>query len=203
MRVLLDACVPRKLRNELIDHDVETARGAGLNELDDGLLLDAMANRFDALVTVDKSIPFQQTIAGRSFSIILLRARSNSSPTFGHWFRLSYEPLTTSSRATFGLSRRQVTQVSERIPRLIEYCLTPAAMQREARQARPICHGNSREPAKPPPKPQAPERAGARVRPARGRELAGFLDDRFDALVDSANLSQFGALEYAVRSPCP
>lgn len=77
MRVLLDACVPRKIRNELIGHDVETARGAGLNELDDGPLLDAMANRFDVLVTVDKSIPFQQKIAGRPLSVVLLRARSN------------------------------------------------------------------------------------------------------------------------------
>ena len=45
--------------------------------LGDKFLLDAMAGRFDVLVTVDRSIPFQQGIAGRQLSVIVLRAKSN------------------------------------------------------------------------------------------------------------------------------
>lgn len=36
MRVLLDACVPLKLRREMVGVDVVTARYAGLQPVDDG-----------------------------------------------------------------------------------------------------------------------------------------------------------------------
>ena len=45
MRVLLDACVPRKLKYELAMHNVWTARERGWNRLPDGLLLDAIAGQ--------------------------------------------------------------------------------------------------------------------------------------------------------------
>jgi len=55
--VLLDGCVPRRLASELPGHKVQTAPEMGWADLDDGPLLDAMAERFDVLVTVDKSLP--------------------------------------------------------------------------------------------------------------------------------------------------
>lgn len=77
MRVLLDGCVPRRLADELSGHEVRTANEMGWGDLDDGPLLDAMAGRFDVLVTVDKSIPKQQNLAGRPFGVAVLRARTN------------------------------------------------------------------------------------------------------------------------------
>ena len=77
MRILLDACVPRGLRRSIPGHEVSTAHDLGWGDLDNGELLDAMGDRFDVLVTVDKGLPKQQHIAGRPFGIILLRARSN------------------------------------------------------------------------------------------------------------------------------
>lgn len=77
MRVLLDGCVPRKLAYEIPEHEVRTAPQLGWGDLDDGPLLDAMGSRFDALVTVDKSLRHQQNIGGRSFGVIVLRAKSN------------------------------------------------------------------------------------------------------------------------------
>jgi len=77
VRVLLDACVPWQLSRELRDHEVRTASEMGWDDLNDRPLLDAMAGLFDALVTVDKGIPHQQRIAGRSFGVVLLRATSN------------------------------------------------------------------------------------------------------------------------------
>ncbi|MBI2371361.1 MAG: DUF5615 family PIN-like protein [Deltaproteobacteria bacterium] len=77
MRILLDACVPRRLRDSLAGHDVRTAPEMGWGDLDNGALLDAMAGQFDALVTVDKRLPQQQLIKDRPFGVVVLRARSN------------------------------------------------------------------------------------------------------------------------------
>ena len=77
MRVLLDACVPRRLRDHLPQHEVRTAQQMGWGNLDDGPLLDAMANHFDALVTVDKGLAKQQNINARPFGLVVLRAKTN------------------------------------------------------------------------------------------------------------------------------
>lgn len=77
MRVLLDGCVPKRLANELTEHEVKTAPEMGWADLDDGPLLEAMAGRFDVLVTVDKSLPRQQRLDNRSFAVVVLRARTN------------------------------------------------------------------------------------------------------------------------------
>ena len=57
MRVLLDACVPRALRMSLSGHEVRTAPEMGWGNLDNGALLDAMTEHFDAWLTVDKRLP--------------------------------------------------------------------------------------------------------------------------------------------------
>ena len=77
MRVLLDGCVPSRLADELPDHEVKTAPAMGWADLDDGPLLNAMTERFDALVTVDKSLPKQQRIDNRPLAVIVLRAKTN------------------------------------------------------------------------------------------------------------------------------
>ncbi|HKA56543.1 MAG TPA: DUF5615 family PIN-like protein [Candidatus Binatia bacterium] len=77
MRILLDACVPRRLANELPGHEVRTVPEMGWADLDDGPLLDAMAGSFDVLVTVDKSLPKQQRVHARPFGIVVLRAKTN------------------------------------------------------------------------------------------------------------------------------
>lgn len=77
MRVLLDACVPRTLRPKITGHEVRTAPEMGWGDLDNGDLLDAMGDGFGALVTVDRRLPQQQHVEGRSFGVIVLRARSN------------------------------------------------------------------------------------------------------------------------------
>ena len=52
MRILLDACVPRRLANKLLGHEVRTVPALGWADLDDGPLLDVMAGLFDVLGTV-------------------------------------------------------------------------------------------------------------------------------------------------------
>jgi hypothetical protein len=54
--------VPRRLADALVGHEVKTAHQMGWGNLDDRPMLDAIAGRFDALVTVDKSLPHQQRL---------------------------------------------------------------------------------------------------------------------------------------------
>jgi hypothetical protein len=49
----------------------------GWGDLNNGALLDAMADKFDALITVDKRLPQQQHIKDRPFGVVVLRVRSN------------------------------------------------------------------------------------------------------------------------------
>ena len=78
VRVLLDNCVPRKLARHLVGHELATVIELGWAGFDDGLLLDSMAGQFDVLVTVDKSIPYQQAIGHRPIALVILRAKSNN-----------------------------------------------------------------------------------------------------------------------------
>jgi hypothetical protein len=77
MRVLLDECLPRKLKQELGGHDVRTAQEEGWAGLKNGALLQAAAGRFDVLLTVDRNIAFQQNLQGLRIAIIAMVATSN------------------------------------------------------------------------------------------------------------------------------
>ena len=81
-KVLLDGCVPQWLRHKLGILDVETARFAGLDQLPDGELLNAMVGRFDILVTLDRNLSYQNQIAGRPIGIVVLRVADQSPPSF-------------------------------------------------------------------------------------------------------------------------
>ena len=78
MRVLLDNCVPWRLGVRLKPHDVQSVVKLGWAALLDRPLLDAVAGSYDIFVTMDKSIRFQQRLVGRSFAVVILRARSNA-----------------------------------------------------------------------------------------------------------------------------
>ena len=78
MRVLLDECVPRPLKKEFSGHDVKTASEAGLAGLKNGQLLKAAEGNFDALITVDKSIPYQQNVKSFQLAVLVLIAKRNN-----------------------------------------------------------------------------------------------------------------------------
>jgi hypothetical protein len=69
--------VPVRLAVYLTGHEVATAVGMGWDRMPDAVLLDLMSGRFDALLTVDKNLTKQNRIEGRSFGVILLRAKTN------------------------------------------------------------------------------------------------------------------------------
>ena len=50
----------------------------GTTDVDDGPVLDRITGKFDAFVTVDKNLRFQQNLRGRPVRIVLLRTHSNA-----------------------------------------------------------------------------------------------------------------------------
>lgn len=77
MRVLLDECLPRRLKSELAGHEVRTVQEEGWAGLKHGALLQVAANRFDVLLTVDRNIAFQQNLVGLRIAVIAMVAASN------------------------------------------------------------------------------------------------------------------------------
>lgn len=78
MRVLLDACVPERLRHAIpAPHVAETARYAGLSHLSNGALLAAASGRYDVFITTDKSLRHEQNTALLPLTIIVLASVDN------------------------------------------------------------------------------------------------------------------------------
>ena len=81
MRVLLDECLPRRLRRELPGHDVRTVQELGWAGTKNGDLLRLATLHFDAFVTVDQGLTFQQnlatTLGGSRLRIVVLHAVNN------------------------------------------------------------------------------------------------------------------------------
>ena len=77
MRLLLDESVPRRLRRALPVHTVKTAVEMGWGGVKNGALLAAAAAEFDAFITVDKNLPYQQNVAALPIAVVVLHAVSN------------------------------------------------------------------------------------------------------------------------------
>ncbi len=77
MRLLLDECVPARLQRALPGHQVTTVVQAGWSGVKNGKLLALAATRFDAFVTVDKNLPYQQNQTTLPVAVLVLDAPSN------------------------------------------------------------------------------------------------------------------------------
>jgi hypothetical protein len=78
MRILLDECVPRRLRAALPGHDVRTVPEMGWAGKKNGELLQLMAAQgFEVLLTVDQSLRHQQQLKAAGLAAVVLVAPSN------------------------------------------------------------------------------------------------------------------------------
>jgi hypothetical protein len=78
MRILIDECVPRRLRNHFPGHDVRTVPEMGWAGKKDHELLPLMvADGFEVLVTVDQNIRHQQNLAAIGIAAVVLVAPTN------------------------------------------------------------------------------------------------------------------------------
>lgn len=72
MRILIDECVPRPIIKLLKGHTARTAQEMGWGGISNGELLRQAEDDFDLFVTADKSIRYQQNLAGRKIAVIVL-----------------------------------------------------------------------------------------------------------------------------------
>ncbi len=76
--MLLDECVPRRLRHALPGLEVSTVADEGWLGRRNGDLLRSMAEvGFTHLVTVDRNLMFQQNVAAAGVAVLVVRARTN------------------------------------------------------------------------------------------------------------------------------
>ena len=78
MRVLRDECVPRPLKRHLAEHAVSTVTEMGWSGTENGVLLAFIrAEAFDAFVTVDQGLPYQQNLQDAVVAAVVLVAHGN------------------------------------------------------------------------------------------------------------------------------
>ena len=77
MRLLLDECVPKRLKEELPGFEVRTVREAGWAGVKNGALLRAADGPFDVLLTVDQGVQYQQNLSGFRIGVVIMVAPSN------------------------------------------------------------------------------------------------------------------------------
>jgi hypothetical protein len=77
MKILFDQGTPVPLRRYLMSHVVDTAFERGWSALHNGVLLDvAEQEGYDLLITTDQNLRYQQRLADRQLSIIVLLSTS-------------------------------------------------------------------------------------------------------------------------------
>ena len=78
MKLLLDECVTQFVKRDLPGHEVHTVEEAGFKGLENGDLLRVATGTYDALITVDQNLSYQQNVAGLDLAILVLAAKRNS-----------------------------------------------------------------------------------------------------------------------------
>ena len=77
MKVLLDECVDTRLVPYITGFDTRTVHDQGWAGIANGKLLNLAQAEFDAFVTVDRNLAFQQNLPKFSIAVILIHCRSN------------------------------------------------------------------------------------------------------------------------------
>jgi hypothetical protein len=79
MRLLLDENLPKRLKLDFPTHDIFTVRDKGWNGIKNGKLLELMlAEGFDALLTFDKNLQYQQNFQKYTLTVFVLNTPTNT-----------------------------------------------------------------------------------------------------------------------------
>ena len=76
MKILFDQGTPAPLRHTLTSHTISTAYEMGWSKLENGDLLGAAEASFDAFITTDQNLRYQQNLTGRRLAILVLPTTS-------------------------------------------------------------------------------------------------------------------------------
>lgn len=75
MKILLDECVTKKLKNYLTEFEVFTVREMQLSGIKNGALMTfCLENNFDILLTIDKNLMNQQNLQKYPLTIVVLNS---------------------------------------------------------------------------------------------------------------------------------
>lgn len=80
MRVPLDGNLPRTFAALLPGHRVDTVHQRRWSDLNDGPLVEAAERDYDAFLTADQNLQYQQNLSGRRIRVVVLRAQRTSLP---------------------------------------------------------------------------------------------------------------------------
>jgi predicted nuclease of predicted toxin-antitoxin system len=72
MRVLLDECLPRKLKHQFSGHEVATVQEKGWSGTKNGALMKLANGLFDVFVTADQNLQYQQNLAYTEIAVVVL-----------------------------------------------------------------------------------------------------------------------------------
>lgn len=76
---MLDENIDVELANLLVDHEVMHVNQLGWKSVTNGKLLQlAEENQFEAFITADKNMPYQQSMKGRPFPLVVLDIHPNN-----------------------------------------------------------------------------------------------------------------------------
>jgi len=78
LKILIDECVPRSIKRILPGHDAHTVQELGYSSYQNGDLLKIAEGIFDLFITSDQNIRYQQNLAGRIISILILSTNKAS-----------------------------------------------------------------------------------------------------------------------------
>ena len=77
MRILIDECLPKRLKIELPNHFVQTVPEAGWAGKQNGELLRLAEKEFDVLLTNDQNMEHQQNLSQFDIAFVVLKAPTN------------------------------------------------------------------------------------------------------------------------------
>jgi predicted nuclease of predicted toxin-antitoxin system len=77
MKILLDECIPRKLKMEFTCYEIKTVPQMGWRTIENGELIKLAENEFDVFITVDRNLTFQQNLINTKMNVLVLLAKDN------------------------------------------------------------------------------------------------------------------------------
>ena len=116
MRLLLHENLPKRLKLDFPEYEIYTVRDKSWNEVRNGELLKLLIeNNFDALLTFDKKLQYQQNFSKYPLTVFILSAKINSyeeltklSPRLKEYLN---EQIPLGVGSYFGLSMPKVSKV--------------------------------------------------------------------------------------------
>ena len=102
MKILLDECVPKKIKALLIDHTVFTIGQLEWSGLKNGMLIKrAEQKNFDILLTIDKNICYQQNTSSYNIAIVILNANNSNIETLQDYIPSFLNQINTFEKGKF------------------------------------------------------------------------------------------------------